>query len=81
MTEPSGLKASILTNRLMPGGASLLILTTGVLPTVSRMLAYLCPMELSPPERLSKITLFDYLFDLGARSQGKRCGISASGLN
>jgi hypothetical protein len=31
------LKASILTNRLTPGGASLLILTTGVLPTVSRM--------------------------------------------
>src|SRR5271154_1480431 len=43
LTEPSGLKASTFTERLMPAGASLLILTTGVLPTVSRMLAYLCP--------------------------------------
>src|SRR5215217_3837130 len=38
LTEPSGLNASILTNRLTPGGASLLIRTTGVLPIVSRML-------------------------------------------
>src|SRR5579859_4133656 len=45
LTEPSGLKASIFTKRLMPAGASLLILTTGVLPTVSRMLAYRCPTE------------------------------------
>ena len=37
LTEPSGLKASILTNRLAPAGASRLIRTTGVLPTVSRM--------------------------------------------
>ena len=37
LTEPSGLKASTLTNRLTPGGASRLIRTTGVLPTVSRM--------------------------------------------
>ena len=39
LTEPSGLKASILTNRFTPGGASRLIRTTGVLPTVSRMLS------------------------------------------
>src|SRR5271156_5277817 len=45
LTEPSGLNASILTKRFISGGASLLILTTGVLPTVSRMLAYLCPMD------------------------------------
>src|SRR3984885_13429592 len=45
LTDPRGLKASILTNRLIPAGPSLLILTTGVLPTVSRMLAYLCPMN------------------------------------
>src|SRR4051794_29294201 len=37
-TDPSGLNASILTNRFTPGGARRLILTTGVLPTVSRML-------------------------------------------
>src|SRR5512144_1196742 len=37
-TEPSGLNASILTYRFTPGGARRLILTTGVLPTVSRML-------------------------------------------
>ena len=37
-TEPSGLKASTFTKRFTPGGASLLIFTTGVLPTVSRML-------------------------------------------
>src|SRR5262245_5632158 len=37
LTEPSGLKASILTKRLTPCGASLLIRTTGVWPTVSRM--------------------------------------------
>src|SRR5262245_55452118 len=44
LTEPNGLKASILTYRLMPGGANRLILTTGVLPTVSRMFWYLRPM-------------------------------------
>src|SRR5688572_20221388 len=38
-TEPSGLNASIFTKRLTLAGASLLIFTTGVLPTVSRMLA------------------------------------------
>ncbi len=38
LTEPSGLNASILTNRFTPGGASRLIRTTGVLPTVSRIL-------------------------------------------
>src|SRR5262247_903869 len=37
LTEPSGLKASILTKILTPCGASLLIRTTGVWPTVSRM--------------------------------------------
>src|ERR1700688_1886167 len=41
LTEPSGLNASILTNRLMPFGPSLLILTTGVLPMVSRIFANL----------------------------------------
>src|SRR5262245_6052738 len=38
LTEPRGLKASILAKRLTPRGASLLIRTTGVLPIVSRML-------------------------------------------
>ena len=52
LTEPSGLKASILTNRFTPGGASLLILTTGVLPTVSRILAYLCPIRGSSRETI-----------------------------
>src|SRR5580704_4433708 len=37
LTEPRGLNASIFTNRFASGGASLLILTTGVLPIVSRM--------------------------------------------
>ena len=41
LTEPSGLKASILTNTFTPCGASLLIFTTGVLPIVSRMFANL----------------------------------------
>ena len=45
LTEPSGLKASILTNRFTPGGASRLILTTGVLPTVSRILWNFRPMR------------------------------------
>src|SRR5262249_26127345 len=40
LTEPNGLKASIFTNRFTPEGPSLLIFTTGVLPTVSRMLSY-----------------------------------------
>src|SRR5262249_24793452 len=39
-TEPSGLKASSLTNSSTPGGANLAILTTGVRPTVSRMFSY-----------------------------------------
>src|SRR3954452_3785804 len=46
-TEPRGLKASILTKRFTPFGARRLILTTGVLPTVSRMLSYFRPMLLS----------------------------------
>ncbi len=37
-TEPSGLNASIFTKRFTPSGANRLIRTTGVLPTVSRML-------------------------------------------
>src|SRR5262249_23485892 len=41
LTDPSGLNASILTKRLMPFGAILLIRTTGVRPTVSRMFANL----------------------------------------
>src|SRR5436190_4151522 len=40
-TEPSGLNASILTNRFTCAGASLLMRTTGVLPTVPRMLSNL----------------------------------------
>src|SRR5262249_51067784 len=40
LTEPNGLKPSIFTNRFTPGGPSLLIFTTGVLPTVSRILSY-----------------------------------------
>ena len=47
LTEPSGLKASILTNRLTPGGASRLMRTTGVLPIVSRMFSYLRPIRAS----------------------------------
>jgi hypothetical protein len=38
LTDPIGLKASILTKRLIDGGASRLILTTGVRPIVSMML-------------------------------------------
>src|ERR1043166_7253852 len=49
LTEPSGLNASILTNRFTSGGASLPILTTGVLPTVSRMFANLAMSPLSSP--------------------------------
>src|ERR1700677_1041791 len=41
LTEPRGLKASILTKRLMPAGARWLMRTTGVLPTVPRMLSNL----------------------------------------
>src|ERR1044072_6138018 len=37
LTEPSGLKASILTKRFTWDGANLLIFTTGVRPIVSRM--------------------------------------------
>ena len=40
LTEPRGLKASILTHSSTFGGARRLILTTGVRPTVSRMLRY-----------------------------------------
>ena len=40
LTEPSGLKASFLTNRFTPGGASRLTRTTGVLPIVSRIFEY-----------------------------------------
>src|SRR6187551_562357 len=40
LTDPNGLKASILTNRLTPGGASRLIRTTGVLPTVQDVLKF-----------------------------------------
>src|ERR1700704_5309657 len=39
LTEPSGLKASILTNRLMPFGPNLLMRTTGVLPMVPKILS------------------------------------------
>src|SRR6516164_3025767 len=45
LTDPSGLKASILTNRLTPVGASLLIRTTGVRPTVSRIFANLAMVD------------------------------------
>src|ERR1700761_9514680 len=38
-TDPSGLNASTFTNRSTPAGASLLIRTTGVFPTVSRIFA------------------------------------------
>src|SRR6185503_11424193 len=50
LTEPSGLKASILTNRLTPFGASLLMRTTGVRPTVPRMLSNLA-IAASRPSR------------------------------
>src|SRR5512146_2635832 len=48
LTEPSGLNASILTNRLTPFGANLLIRTTGVRPIVSRILANLAISHLQP---------------------------------
>src|SRR2546423_1380999 len=52
LTEPKGLNASILTKRFAPGGASRLIRTTGVLPTVSRMFWNLrfmaCALDGSP---------------------------------
>ena len=48
-TEPSGLNASILTKRFTCGGASRLMRTTGVLPTVSRMFANLAMSALSIP--------------------------------
>src|SRR4051812_16060638 len=38
LTDPSGLNASILTYKFTPGGAKRLIRTTGVWPTLSRML-------------------------------------------
>src|SRR4029453_7274386 len=41
LTEPSGLKASIFTKELTPAGASRCMRTTGVLPTVPRMLSNL----------------------------------------
>jgi hypothetical protein len=42
------LKASTFTYKFTDLGASRLIRTTGVLPTVSRMLWYLLPMVLTP---------------------------------
>jgi hypothetical protein len=43
-TEPKGLNASIFTKRFASGGASLPILTIGVLPTVSRIFSNLRPI-------------------------------------
>src|SRR4029079_9704429 len=40
LTDPSGLKAAALAYRFTPAGARRLMRTTGVLPIVSRMLAY-----------------------------------------
>src|SRR5271166_4526491 len=54
LTEPNGLKASILTKSCTSGGASLPIRTTGVLPTVSRMFANLRPMVFLRGDRLRK---------------------------
>src|SRR5215475_11610582 len=51
-TDPRGLKASILTKRLILAGASLLIFTIGVLPTVSRMLRNLA---IGPPLRCASL--------------------------
>src|SRR5450755_527098 len=51
LTDPRGLNASIFTNRLTPSGANFPILTTGVSPTVSRILLYLGRIG-SPPPRL-----------------------------
>src|ERR1700760_3012771 len=50
-TEPSGLKASTLTNRFTPAGASRLMRTTGVPPTVSRMLSYFAMVSLRQRRR------------------------------
>src|SRR5205085_11453536 len=58
LTEPSGLKASILTNRFASGGASLPILTTGVFPTVSRIFANLAmPPPLQCPAATGRHSL------------------------
>src|SRR5262249_49648590 len=51
-TDPRGLKASILTKRLTLPGASLLIFTIGVLPTVSRILRNLA---IGPPPRRASL--------------------------
>src|SRR5207249_3551875 len=51
LTEPSGLKASIFTNRFTSAGASLPILTTGVLPMVSRIFANLAMPPAPMPRR------------------------------
>src|SRR5262249_18209030 len=51
-TDPRGLKASILTKRLTLAGASLLIFTIGVLPTVSRILRNLA---IGPPLRRASL--------------------------
>src|SRR4051794_25171574 len=66
LTEPSGLNASILTNRFTSGGASFPMRTTGVLPTVSRILANLRPMSFSPEAGRSVIGA------LGAPRQWRR---------
>src|SRR3954451_10651263 len=49
LTEPRGLKASILTKTFTPDGPRRLIRTTGVLPIVSLMLWYIRPMPLLQP--------------------------------
>src|ERR1700732_122151 len=61
LTDPMGLKASILTYRATCAGASFLILTTGVRPIVSRMLSnrFLARASLAGPATgMSRASLF-----------------------
>src|SRR3977135_2179838 len=71
-TEPSGLNASILTNRFTPAGPSLLMRTTGVLPTVSRMLSNLAMIVLlkSAPR-----ALFQQVFRLRHHAANDLAGV------
>src|ERR1700730_2893540 len=71
LTEPKGLNASILTNRFAPGGASLFILTTGVLPTVSRMLPNRRPMRSLPIGRVAGCAFVRSALNVGGRSAAR----------
>ena len=76
LTEPSGLNASILAKRLTPGGASRLIRTIGVLPTVPRMLIELAHRRLSCDAAQSRR---EHRVGQGARGALARGGAGVSG--